>query len=146
MVTGSENAQKTSKIKKQTGARKTESRKEGSRHHGDRLRPVAYFSSKLDPVAAGLPHCLTAVASAEKPIMAFREFVGEFQLKNLPLNNKTITSLSVLTPCLIQCNSVCGAFTALGEALSNVVLPEEVGQLEEKVRGYQIDLDMVPHA
>lgn len=26
-------------------------------HHGDKLRPVAYFSSKLDPDAAGLPHC-----------------------------------------------------------------------------------------
>ncbi|KAL0149663.1 hypothetical protein M9458_055032, partial [Cirrhinus mrigala] len=29
-------------------------------HHGDRLRPVAYFSSKLDPC---LPQCLRAVAS-----------------------------------------------------------------------------------
>ncbi len=35
---------------------------------------------------------------------------------------------------------------ALGEALPNVVPPEEVGQLEEEVRAYQIDLDLVPHA
>ncbi len=45
-------------------------------HHGDKLRPVAYFSSKLDPVAAGLPHSLRAVAAAEQAVMASREFVG----------------------------------------------------------------------
>ncbi len=44
--------------------------------HGDRLRPVAYFSTKLDAVAAGLPHCLMAVAAAELAVLASREFVG----------------------------------------------------------------------
>ena len=44
--------------------------------HGGKLRPVAYFSSKLDPVASGLPHCLRAVAAAEKSVLASRDIVG----------------------------------------------------------------------
>nr|XP_055023083.1 uncharacterized protein LOC129413401 [Misgurnus anguillicaudatus] len=71
---------------------------------------------------------------------------AEFLLKNLPLDNKTITSLSALTPCLIQCDSVCGAFMALGEALPHVVPSEEVSQLEEEVWAYQIDSDLLPQA
>ncbi|KAJ0023500.1 hypothetical protein NQD34_003399 [Periophthalmus magnuspinnatus] len=34
--------------------------------HGGKMRPVAYFSAKLDPAAAGMPRCLRAVAAAEK--------------------------------------------------------------------------------
>ncbi|KAK7925340.1 hypothetical protein WMY93_007650 [Mugilogobius chulae] len=44
--------------------------------HGGALRPVAYFSAKLDPVAAGMPRCLRAVAAAEKAVVASRDFVG----------------------------------------------------------------------
>ncbi len=40
--------------------------------HGDRLRPVAYFSTKIDAVAAGLPHCLRAVAAAELAVLQWR--------------------------------------------------------------------------
>ena len=68
---------------------------------------------------------------------------AEFLLKNLPLDNNIITSLSPLTPSLIQCNSGCGAFMTLGKALPYVVWPEELGQLEEEVWADQIDVDLV---
>lgn len=51
--------------------------------HGGKLRPVAYFSSKLDSVAQGLPPCLRAVAAAEKTVMASNEFVGFGELNLL---------------------------------------------------------------
>lgn len=38
--------------------------------HGGKMRPVAYFSAKLHPVAAGLPACLRAVVAAGKAVMA----------------------------------------------------------------------------
>lgn len=44
--------------------------------HGCRLRPVAYFSSKLNPVAAGMPKCLKAVAAEENAMMASQEVIG----------------------------------------------------------------------
>ena len=44
--------------------------------HGDKLRPVGYFSAKLDSVARGLPKCLRAVAAAEKAVNASRDIVG----------------------------------------------------------------------
>ena len=44
--------------------------------HGDRQRPVGYFSACLDPVARGLPLCLRAVAAAQKAVLASRDIVG----------------------------------------------------------------------
>ncbi|XP_055062812.2 uncharacterized protein [Misgurnus anguillicaudatus] len=70
---------------------------------------------------------------------------AEFLLKNLPLDNIIISSLSALTPSLMQSDGVTGAFTTLGEALPNVVPPEEIGQLVEECRAYQLDGDMLLH-
>ena len=44
--------------------------------YGDKYRPVAYFSAQLDPVAAGLPRSLRAVAACEKAVLASRAIVG----------------------------------------------------------------------
>lgn len=47
-----------------------------TKDHGNNLRPVAYFSAKLKPVAAGFPRCLRSVAAAEKAVRASRNIVG----------------------------------------------------------------------
>ncbi|MEQ2183330.1 hypothetical protein GOODEAATRI_031613 [Goodea atripinnis] len=65
---------------------------------------------------------------------------AEFPLKNLPLKNGTITSLSALSPSLLQDYSVCTAFITLGRAVPNVVAPEEIGKLDEEVRVFKLML------
>ena len=53
-------------------------------NHGGKLRPVDYFSSKFDPLAAALPRCLKA--AAEKAIVASRDIVGYSDLTLLVLH------------------------------------------------------------
>lgn len=47
-----------------------------SQKHDSNLRPVACFSAKLGPVAAGLLKCLRATAAAVKALSASRGLVG----------------------------------------------------------------------
>ena len=43
--------------------------------HGGQQRPVAYFSTRFDPVATGLPMCLRTMAAAEKAVHSSWDFV-----------------------------------------------------------------------
>lgn len=68
-----------------------------SQEHGGRQRPVAYFSSKLDAVAQGLPACLRAIAAAEKAVMASRDYVGYADLTLLVPHNVSMILLEQKT-------------------------------------------------
>ena len=52
--------------------------------------PLAYFSAKLVPVAAGLPRCLQAVAAAEKAVMTSRGIGGYSDVTLLVLHAVTM--------------------------------------------------------
>lgn len=79
--------------------------------HG-KHRPVAYFSSKQDTVAAGLPRCLRAVAAAaEKAVIASRDLVGYQDLTSLVQHAVSLILLEQKTahPCKMAHISHCPA-------------------------------------
>lgn len=65
--------------------------------HGGPNRPVAYISSKLDSVAAGLPKGLRAVAAAEKAVVASRDLVGYCDLTLLVPHSVSVILLEQKT-------------------------------------------------
>ena len=58
------------------------------------------------------------------------------------MSNLIISSLSTLTPLLIQDQNILTAFSTLAKALPNVITTDELGKLDEEVRAYQTDLDL----
>ena len=66
-----------------------------------------------------------------------------FLIKNLPLSNVIISSLSaLLSPSLIQDQNILTAFSTLAKALPNVITTNELGEVDGEVRAYQTDLDL----
>ncbi|XP_060779528.1 uncharacterized protein LOC132887834 [Neoarius graeffei] len=65
-----------------------------------------------------------------------------FLLKNLPLANEIISSLSALSPSLMQDQHIRVAFSTLAKFLLNTFTSDELDQLDEEVREYQIGLDL----
>ncbi len=70
---------------------------------GGKLRPVAHFTSKLDAVAAGLPHCLKSVAVSSTLLEQRSSHPTPARMMHyhnvlLSLPNVTIIQSTVLNP------------------------------------------------
>lgn len=71
---------------------------------------------------------------------------GAVSMKSLPLTNPILKSLSFLSPSLQRNANTVSAISSLAKKLPNVILPSDIGSLEEEVRSYSVDYQIASSA
>lgn len=86
--------------------------------HGGRQRPIAYYSTKLDPVALAMPPCLQAVIAAAMTVISSTSIVLYHELTLLVphtvsviLLQHKLSHVTCTTPLMHDCTFITTTFT-----------------------------------